>query len=238
MHFIWTAVWRFAKYSSLVGFVLWEMQEPQAGVIKAGCNGYGRRDKDRNRYLAGTSQAFQLVCIRWKRAPFPLTECTDSTGVLRMFILKNAFSALDVISFIFVERPRLAAMSCPGHRGPSLAASCLAVWQTPLYSFDKTEWDNNSVQPLSMACPTVHPYSGRWTDKQTDKQTGRRTELSALAFFASCLFRAAAYNSVWDLLHFIRLFTASCILKWILFSSFFSTGCRRLVTAWRRRRHL
>lgn len=175
------------------------MQEPQAGVIKAGCNGYGRRDKDRNRYLAGTSQAFQLVCIRWKRAPFPLTECTDSTGVLRMFILKNAFSALDVISFIFVERPRLAAISCPGHRGPSLAASCLAVWQTPLYSFDKTEWDNNSVQPLSMACPTVPlpvqlstpipagEQTNRPTDGRTDRQSCLRWHFLQAAFFAQLL---------------------------------------------------
>lgn len=74
--------------------------------------------------------------------------------------------------------------------------------------------------PALSACPTVHPYSARWIDEQTDRQT----ELSALAFFASCLFRAAAYNSGRDPLHFIRVFTASCILKWIF--SFSSPVCR------------
>lgn len=178
------------------------MQGPQAGVIKAGCNGYGRRDKDRKRYLAGTSQAFQLVCIRWKRAPFPLTECTDSTGVLRMFILKNAFSALDVISFIFVERPRLAAMSCPEHRGPSLAASCLAVWQSGRHLFihltklsGTTTAFNLCPWPVQLSlclsnCPPLFRQVNRQTDRQTDGQTDRVVCVGIfckLPFSRSCL---------------------------------------------------
>lgn len=82
-------------------------------------------DKDGSRYPLGTLQAFPLVRFRRKGTSFPLTECTGC--VLRMFILKNKFSALDVISFICFTVSTARGSLLAWAVSPLSQHSCLAV---------------------------------------------------------------------------------------------------------------